>query len=393
MIHIHPFPARMAPEIVLNGLRDIPEDYLVVDPMSGSGMVLGAAAKLGIPAIGFDLDPLACMISRVNGTYVDEAKARRAIDVLLMRSERQAGEDIHLPWIDNDRGTQQYIDFWFAPKQQAQLRKLSYFLVAQPFISDRKILDFLKIIVSRLIVTKEPKASLARDTAHSRPHKVLSKNEFDLFEAIPKSLNHVLSALEPDQIRVDAKSYRGDARKLRRVRSNSIDCIVTSPPYMNAIDYMRGHRLSLVWMGYRVSDLRKLRTRMVGAETSTSVRVDEELKRVLPSLHLELDDRQLRTLRRYYRDLRSLTRESHRILKSGRKATYVVGNSTVKGHTIENANLLQKAAIQAGFLVKDLKTRQIPENRRYLPLKNSEKTSLSSRMREEHVIVLEKAAQ
>ena len=55
----------MAPEVALAGLKGLPSHYVVLDPMSGSGMVVGTAAKLGLEAIGYDLDPLACMISRV----------------------------------------------------------------------------------------------------------------------------------------------------------------------------------------------------------------------------------------------------------------------------------------------------------------------------------------
>ena len=62
---IHPFPARMAPEIVFHQLRGMASDALVLDPMAGSGTVLRAAAELGHRAIGFDLDPLAVLMARV----------------------------------------------------------------------------------------------------------------------------------------------------------------------------------------------------------------------------------------------------------------------------------------------------------------------------------------
>lgn len=388
MIHIHPFPARMAPEIALAGLEDLPKSYSVLDPMSGSGMVLGTAAKLGLSAVGYDLDPLACLVSRVNGTMVSETKARNACDTLLSLSARQQKGTIDLPWVDNE--TQQYMDFWFAPKQQQQLKAISHHLVAQPFTSNKKLLDVLKVAVSRLIVTKEPKASLARDTAHSRPHRTIKENDFDVFQALPRSLDHVLRALDAEKIKVNVKTYRGDARRIGRVADASMDRIITSPPYLNAIDYMRGHRLSLVWLGYSVSQLRAVRAKSVGAEIVDKRKMDSDMQRFLADLHEDVDETKRRVLRRYFRDLCDVTSEAFRVLKEGGQATYVIGNSRVKGHEISNSELLKIAARRSGFKVAGQTVRDIPENRRYMPLVNSQGTSLANRMRTEHVLVLEK---
>lgn len=391
MIHIHPFPARMAPEIVLQGLEDLPKDSIVLDPMSGSGMVIGTAAKLGLNSIGYDLDPLACLISRTNGTPVKSEKIRE-LCVQLLDLCKNSTIDISLPWIDCDSETQKYIDFWFANKQQKQLRALSYHLVARPFISNKPYLNALKVAVSRLIVTKEPKASLARDTAHSRPHRTIVENNFDIFEALPKSVEHVLSALNPDKILKKVKTYRGDARKMGRLENSSVDCIVTSPPYLNAIDYMRGHRLSLVWLGYSIAELRRIRSLSVGAELVDNRPDCNELKQFFSSLHESVDERKRRILRRYYRDLCNLTDEAYRVLKPNCTATYVIGDSKVKGHDIKNSELLIFASKRSGFEIIDRYERDIPENLRYMPYKKSIGSSLSNRMRSEHVLVLRKCA-
>ncbi|WP_417830099.1 hypothetical protein [Thalassospira sp.] len=392
MIHIHPFPARMAPEIALKGLEGLPKDYVVLDPMSGSGMVLGTAAKVGLQAIGYDLDPLACLISRVNGRSVAAEKANNALKDLLSLARELDSEKVTLGWIDNDPATKKFIDFWFGSKQQKQLRALSYFLVERPFTKNSVVLDVLKVAVSRLIVTKEPKASFARDTAHSRPHRTITENNFDVFEALPNSLRHVISALRPDQIKQNVKSFRGDARRMGRISDHSVDCIITSPPYLNAIDYMRGHKLSLVWLGHDVGSLRNIRSRAVGAELVLDSKHDQEFSKFLALLHDDIDDKKKRILKRYYVDLCDLTKDAFRVLKTDRDATYVMGNSNVKGREIRNSDLLILAAEKAGFVVSDIKTREIPENRRYMPMKGSNQTALSNRMKQEYVIRFHKPA-
>ena len=95
-------------------------------------------------------------------------------------------------------------------------------------------------------------------------------------------------------------------------------------------------------------------------------------------------------VKRYYRDLCGIIKEAFRVIKNGRTATYVIGNSTMEGHEIPNSDLMILAAKKAGFYVKEQHVRDIPENKRYMPLVNSASTSLSKRMREEHIIVFER---
>jgi len=353
-------------------------------------MVLGAAAKLGLSAIGYDIDPLACLVSKVNGTKVNEGQAKNALNVLLEKCSETQIDFTSLEWIDDE--TQNYIDFWFAPKQQAQLRQLSYFLVSNPLFTNSKIIDLLKVSVSRLIITKEPTASRARDTAHSRPHRTIDNNEFDIFSALPKSLNHVLRALETDKVVANVRMYKGDARHIGRVKDASIDCIVTSPPYLNAIDYIRGHRLSLVWLGYNLSQLRVIRSRSVGAEISENKPANIILQTFLDYLHTDVDDRKKSMIKRYFGDLCQITDEAYRVLKAGSRATYVVGNSRIKGHEIRNSDLLISAAKLSGLQLIDQQIREIPENRRYMPLVNASKSELSKRMRSEHILIFKKTS-
>ena len=77
---VHPFPARMAPEIALEALSVLEPGSTVVDPMCGSGLVLREAVQQGHKAIGFDVDPLAVLMSKVWTQSLDASE-------LLERSE------------------------------------------------------------------------------------------------------------------------------------------------------------------------------------------------------------------------------------------------------------------------------------------------------------------
>ena len=62
---VHPFPARMAPGIALDVLSEAAKPLRVLDPMMGSGTVIALARSMGHRAVGFDIDPLAVLISKV----------------------------------------------------------------------------------------------------------------------------------------------------------------------------------------------------------------------------------------------------------------------------------------------------------------------------------------
>lgn len=389
-MHVHPFPARMAPEIALQRLENLSSDDIVLDPMCGSGMVLSQAARAGIRSVGCDLDPLARLISRVGSTRVRESTVWDCLDQLMSYCRHKNHVKARLDWIDNDEETTNFIGYWFDERQKMQLRKVAHFLrTNNPNLASNPK-NIIAIALSRLIISKEPKASLARDTAHSRPHKTIDRNDFDILKHLEASVYHVLRALESSRIKTNPVTYLADARRLSRIQDSSVDAIITSPPYLNAIDYMRGHKFSLIWFGYSLKELRAIRGKAIGSEAPLKGGRRSEFSELLTHLGLEgVRDKTEAMLRRYYTDLRGMLSESRRVLKREKSASFVIGNSSIRGDYIKNNEILKFAAYKVGFSVRGEKVREIPNNKRYLPVNVAKSNSLSGRMRTEHVIDLE----
>ncbi len=169
---IHPYPARMAPEIALAQGETLPPDSFVLDPMAGSGTVLRVASEQGHRALGFDMDPLAVLMAKVWTTPVDADELRTAATTLAKQARGAKPDGIDLPWIDADPATRDFVDYWFGKEQQGDLRRLSAALhpMAGP------LADALRVALSRIIITKDRGASLARDVSHSRPHRAWAKS-------------------------------------------------------------------------------------------------------------------------------------------------------------------------------------------------------------------------
>lgn len=387
VLSVHPFPARMAPELALQAIELVPEDGIIVDPMVGSGTVVRQATDLGRRAIGFDLDPLAILMSRVWTTPVDDARIAAVYETARKLALAAAPAGIELPWIDGDEETRNFIMFWFGQPQANALRCWAWALNAlseDADPEDQAALDVIRIALSRIIVTKEQCASLARDTSHSRPHRVARESSYCVYQGLDRSLKTVRGRLKAAPPAGGATVTLGDARSIN-LPSCSADAVLTSPPYLNAIDYMRGHRLSLVWLGHSLAALREIRGTSIGSERGATPNSEDwaAVKGALGDL-TGLSRRHNAMVDRYVVDVLGMAREIRKVLKPGGVATLVVGNSCLKGVFIRNSAAVSKALETAGLTFVQEAVRDLPHRSRYLP--TSEGSSLAKRMREETVL-------
>jgi hypothetical protein len=392
---IHPFPARMAPDLALSVLENMPQGSSILDPMMGSGTVVRQALEFGHDAVGYDLDPLAVLMTKAWTTEVeDEAIIQLVVDVLA-RVAGLKGQVPELPW-QQDRETAQFVDYWFYETQRRDLARLAH-VVAEletSLTSPRELaaLSVLKVAFSRIIVTKEQAASLARDTSHSRPHRVAIASDYRVLPNFERSVNQLRHRLAEHPPKGAARTGKGDARALE-LDDCSIDAVITSPPYLNAIDYMRGHRMSLVWLGHSIPSLRTVRSNSIGAERAADAHSrQEDVKAVTRAMRGvdPLANRLEGVIGRYALDLLGMTAEITRVLKPAGKSTFVVGNSCIKGRFIDNAAGVATAASLAGMTVTGSRERDLPNASRYLPVSGD---SLSKRMRTETVLTCQKADQ
>lgn len=390
--YLHPFPARMAPNLALDAISGFLAGSTIADPMVGSGTVAMTAVAAGHNFFGFDLDPLAALIARVSTSTFDYDRVTVFAEEIVSSAKMQQVEPTDLPWVEVNDETHKFIEFWFGQRQQTALAQLSLQIHRLDQEEPGIEVDALKVALSRIIVTKESKASLARDTSHSRPHKVADESDFDVMNGFGVSVSQLLRRHSNLSILGRADITRGDARNLLSLSDGQCDAIVSSPPYLNAIDYLRGHKLSLVWLGFTIPQIRQMRSNSVGAERA-SEEPTSSVQDVLQSFGdlSALADRQRGMIARYAFDLKRLTSEASRILKPNGTVLYVMGNSCLKKVYIDNAAALSKAAEMAGLELLDRSERDIPSNNRYLPTP-SDDGALSSRMRKEIVLRFRKAA-
>lgn len=394
---IHPFPARMAASIAFNELRRGKKKLRVLDPMAGSGTTLVVAKLSGHDAVGFDVDPLSVVLAKAWCAETSPDKLRSAGKTVLLKAQRaeNATRLRHAyPCSQNEVATREYIRYWFNPVNRRQLTCLAR-AIRREMRED--VRNLLWCVFSRLIICKQASASLADDVSHGKPHRVRSVSHSKPFEMFPRAIEMVIRRMPfksaSSSGEVDVRE--GDARDLP-LPSESIDVVVTSPPYLNAIEYLRGHKLTMVWMGHTLDKFRDLRSHSVGHEARLPAEPDDSgsliSRRMVRGNTSHFLPRHNRLLSQYASDITRIVSEVSRVLVPNGRATFVIGNCNLRGVYVRNSVAVTTAARNAGLEHVSTYRRVLPENRRYLPPPKSGDGALHKRMREEVVLKFRKAA-
>ena len=417
--NFHSFPAKFPPQLprtFIRGLTDAGDT--VLDPMSGSGTTVLEALFAGRQAIGFDIDPLALLVARVKTASLDaERVTELGMRILTEARLRLKNECVKLQRTLDERWdakSRQFVDYWFAPETQLELLAL---ITEIERIPDKALREFFELAFSSTIITKSGGVSLSLDLAHTRPHrakvvfgktgqvvlgaelvdstdrrvKFLTKTLRSALEEFEKRLRqNARGLLKPWPERIEPHIALGNTQDLP-LNDGVIDLVVTSPPYAsNAIDYMRAHKFSLVWMGHPIDELGQKRGEYIGGESVTGIEFEQlpdRAAQVVAKIS-DLDEKKGRVLHRYYSEMKRTLMEMFRVLRPGKAAILVVGSSRMRGQNTETDACLVDIGSAIGFQVPQVGIRHLDRNRRMMPAgaKLNLQSQIQQRMHEEYVI-------
>jgi len=367
-------------------------ESVVLDPMAGSGTTLIAARRLGRRSIGFDRDPLALLVSRSVTRSFNSARLERLRLRLFERAKQAAcSRELSLPEMRGQLPVEdrKFIRYWFPSSSQKQLFALAAAIEEEPNGPER---DLAWVVFSSLIIAKSAGASFALDIPRSRPHKRTDKLVVAPFEAWDRRFTSAVARLPflNDDRSVESCVRLGDARSLP-LQEATVDLVLTSPPYLNAIDYLRAHKFSLLWMGHPLKDLRELRGTMVGTERGlwSLDGLPADLEGHLARLIKE--KRRLAMSRRYLSDLRKIMKEMERVLKPDGLALLILGPTIISSKRTDAFEVVSELSQGVGLRVVGSVARPLPDLRRSLPPPSAtEEDRLARRMRREIIVALRK---
>ena len=374
---IHSYPAKLLsniPYYFLNNDFFVSKGDTVLDPFCGSGTVLLESAIAGMNAFGSDANPLARLISGVK-TSSYNLKTLKKLRNSLEKQIVLGAETDHFPDVVN-------LDYWFLPHIKIQLNSI---LKSINSISSKKYRDFYLLCFSNCI----KKVSLA-DSRVSVPvrlkiehyppgHPYRIKNEkrletlrnINVYDKFIEIVNSNISRFEKKgeliSLKTKSKIISDDARKLS-LRDNSIDLIISSPPYAGAQKYIRASSLNLGWTELSKSNnLKELDKRNIGRENYTKSEYINLKKTNIKEADILLDKiYAVNPLRahiaaNYLIEMTQALKESIRVLKTNKHMVLVAANNKVCGFEFKTQEYLRQIAENNGMtticrLIDDIKS-------------------------------------
>ena len=330
---IHPYPAKFIPQIpnaLIQELSSVGDT--VADIFCGSGTSLVEALTLKRHAVGIDANPLACLISGAKTnpvTDVDVEELTRLVSKSVQLADRisVANEGGLFPpekFASNGRRpASDTLEFWFEP---FVIEELAEILAWCRGLSSGASRDLALTAFSSIVVAVSRQDS---DTRYVRRDKNLTPSES--FRRFARSLEQAIRvAIEFSEIVEPRFTCRVISENLlKEPDMPPVDLVVCSPPYPNAYSYHLYHMTRMLWLGM---DQPKFKQEEIGSHRKYSSN----------SKHAANEET-------FLREFETIMGWLGRKLRVGGSACFVVGDSTLKGRKINNANLIVRAARSAGF--------------------------------------------
>lgn len=369
---IHTYPAKLIRHIpyffISNAIYSKKGDT-ILDPFCGSGTVLVEAKLNGRNSYGVDINPLSRLLTKVKMTPLDCLLLTKEKENLLNKikycKSKESPPNFH------------NCDFWFTKKVQ---RELSIIKMCIECVNDPDFRDFFYICFSsiiRKVSNADPHISppvkskeMRKLIANGRSINVLQyfKDEIDV--------NIVrLSKFTSDCDRYSFAKLIGDDARNIELRDESVDLVITSPPYINAQKYCRSLKLELYWLGLvNRKELLNLDKKLIGTERAYFKEYNslhlvgiEQADDVIELIY-NTDPKRAFIVYKYFADMKKSIHETYRVLKNESYCVLVIGNNTVRSVSVPCHQIFIEIAKKQGFnvnlvLVDEIKSRGLMTKR------------------------------
>lgn len=255
---LYKYPARFIPQVVLYALKVYTEkSYVVFDPFAGYGTVGVACRLTGNDYELWDINPILSFLHSFCNI-----KNLQPSEVLNTLSKLRDGKKVSIPQWDN-------VAYWYPEAFLEELGRVKHSIesVDSPEIKSVLLLAFIKTAkhfsyadenVHKLYrskkaiekvadLQKKDWKSLLYEYMHSNVLAIL-KRLYEYFSENPKEVSHRIRAGIDTMV-----------EELQR----EVDILITSPPYLQAQEYIRSTKLDLFWLGYTQEQVRQFSRREI----------------------------------------------------------------------------------------------------------------------------------
>ena len=369
---LHWYPAKMFHRIPAEILASSTTDRLtVLDPFCGSGTVLLEAVLRGHYAVGVDVNPLARLIAKVKTNRLDVTSLSTCAARTLRRARAARGT----------QGVEVLPAYWFLSGARRALVRTHR---AIQEITYRPHRDFLRVSLSAIVRRSslaDPSIPPPVRLSQARAKRGSTRYARDLKSALAVSTSTIHDAfrrrVESNIARMselrNCKGY-GRAHVLDApaeaaatgISPQSVDLIITSPPYCGAQKYVRSLKLEMLLLGFDNSAIADADRRTLGTERLSTRHARTRLTTPLAEANTLIREISQTSATRalmaaeYVRYLVRFAIECARVLKCGGEAFVTFGTGHVTGLPVAWDRLFQIAAEQAGLRLVAVLVDRIP---------------------------------
>jgi len=302
---------------------------VVLDPFSGKGTAPLEACLNGRIGIGNDLSPEAYVLTRAK---VRPVPYRRVSEWIEYAERKLDPSRYRVSEVSDD------VKAFFSSYTLKQI------LAVRDLIQETEDGDLANFVTALMlgILHGPTKIHLSVKCSHSFSMAPEYVKKYVKKNGVTKPKRNVLKCLRIKAERVfrdgvpavKGMAYMEDARRLP-IEDESVDLVLTSPPYFNMQTYAWDNWLRLWFLGYGYEDVAKM------------------------LFHTESIDK-------FRKFMEEVLKEIYRVLKWNRPAIIVLGRVKVRGKLIDMAEVTAPIAEKLGFEVAGIISDSIPKSNKYL---------------------------
>ncbi len=378
------YPAKFIPQVVRYAINTFTkEGDWIIDPFAGSGTVGLEAYLCKRNAVLLDLNPLLNHIIPLK-IYLGKERLRKAQLFQMLESMEQHISQRYIPEWSN-------VNYWYPSEMLEVLSKY------WGFIKDSEQTPYSQIIESALLKASKHfsyaehrtpklfrskrKLSYIEELLKSNWEETLRKMVFSLSLKTLRDINDFVTATPKHQNQVECK---GGVDSSDYQIARECDAIITSPPYLQAQEYIRTVKMDLFWLGYSEEEIRSLARleipyrkadRVIQTKTLDSIRTD-----------LNRNDL-IKLLDSYFCHTINALENSMNCLKSNATACIFVGNPLIDGIKVEIWRILMEYFTERGFVFEKIYEDRIKARQLFGARKNKNPEGMKS----EFLLILRKA--
>lgn len=338
---------RLTPAYSVHLVKQELENYdpscVVFDPFSGTGTTGICAAESGHDAILTDLNPFLIWLAKAksyNYSKNEIARAKTKLNKVITDAQKIKSKDLWIPPLHN-------IERWWSAIHLDALARLR---AAIKILSNGKENDLLLIGFCNTLI-KVSNASFNHQSVSFKktcqPQLFYPVQEQEVFDSFIRNVEKII---ESAKVPLDGKVtvVELDARRLDILQK--ADVVITSPPYVNRMSYIRELRPYMYWLGYleEAKEAGELDWKAIGGTwgTATSKLNGWTDERKIPIKTIDLLTKKIADandknghllstyVKKYFYDMWEHFNSINKVLNPGAKLTYIVGNSSFYGHVV-----------------------------------------------------------